>query len=352
MNTRSYFLFLAILLSACTKQESNAPFTAPASVPGLQKASPITTAAPTLVTSRTTTSGGTIATGGGTVSARGVCYATSHNPTTANATISAGSGTGTFSCILNSLAGSTTYYARAYMVKSGVTSYGNETSFTTLTDYGTVTDADGNVYNTINIGGQVWMLENLKTTKYRNGVSIPNVTDNASWGSLTSGATCSYNNDEANVAIYGRLYNWYAATDVNNIAPSGWHLPSMADWDQLRNYLGGPDIAGGKVKETGYAHWGTPNSGADNSSGFTALPGGSRFVNYTSGTCSGATPVTFMDLGNYANWWTSSISSSNPDNALFISADKNSAFLYRSSFLGCVGYYHKATAYSIRLVRD
>jgi len=152
---------------------------------------------------------------------------------------------------------------------------------------GTVVDIDGNVYQTVLIGGQCWMAENLKVTHYRNGDPIPNVTDVAEWIDLSTGAYCDYYNDPANVPTYGRLYNWYAVDDSRNIAPEGWHLPSDAEWKQLEMYLGmsqaeadstlfrGTD-EGGKLKEAGYAHWIPPNEGATNESGFTALPGGFR----------------------------------------------------------------------------
>ena len=154
----------------------------------------------------------------------------------------------------------------------------------------TVTDIDGNVYQTVQIGAQEWMAENLKVTHYRNGNPIPNVTDNSTWAGLTAGAYCEYNNDVNNVAVYGRLYNWYAVSDSRNIAPEGWHVPTDAEYKQLEMYLGmsqseadntdfrGTD-EGGKLKETGTTHWYSPNTGATNESGFTALPGGDRLSN-------------------------------------------------------------------------
>lgn len=159
---------------------------------------------------------------------------------------------------------------------------------------GTVTDIDGNVYQTVTIGTQVWMAENLKVTHYRNGDAIPNVTDNGTWSGLTTGAYCAYNNDENNVATYGRLYNWYAVADSRNIAPAGWHVPTDEEWQTLVDYLGGSSVAGGKLKETGTAHWNSPNEGATNESGFTALPGGYR---YDSGL--------FVNMGDYAYFWSS-----------------------------------------------
>jgi uncharacterized protein (TIGR02145 family) len=144
----------------------------------------------------------------------------------------------------------------------------------------TVTDYDGNVYQTVTIGSQVWMKENLKTTHYRNGDAIPNVTDTTSWNHLTMGAYCNYDTNASYVPVYGRLYNWYAITDGRNICPLGWHIPSDTEWTTLITYLGGESIAGGKMKEAGTAHWASPNTGATNSSGFTALPAGIRVIDY------------------------------------------------------------------------
>jgi|GEM_PF-1325128 len=136
-----------------------------------------------------------------------------------------------------------------------------------------VTDVDGNVYHTVKIGTQVWMVENLKTTKYRNGDPIPYVSDSGEWDSLTAGAYNYYNNDKNLGRIYGCLYNSYAVADSRGLAPKGWHIPSDEEWEVLVNHLGGEDVAGGKLKESGSDHW-YNNQDASNSSGFTALPGG------------------------------------------------------------------------------
>jgi uncharacterized protein (TIGR02145 family) len=155
-----------------------------------------------------------------------------------------------------------------------------------------VTDYVGNVYQTVLIGNQCWMMENLKVTHYRNGTFITNVIDNAEWQNLSTGAYCSYNNDPTNVAVYGLLYNWYAVDNTHNIAPVGWHVPTDDEWQDLIDYLGGYEIAGGKMKETGTMHWQSPNTGATNASGFTALPGGYRSE-------SGG----FYEMGNFAQFW-------------------------------------------------
>lgn len=155
------------------------------------------------------------------------------------------------------------------------------------------TDIDGNVYQTVTIGTQVWMAENLKVTKYRNGDPIPNVTDSTTWYGLSSGAYCNYNNNVSNASTYGILYNGNAVIDSRNIAPVGWHVATPTEWSTLANYLGGLTIAGGKMKEAGTSHWNSPNTGADNISGFTGLPGGWR--NGFDGS--------FQYLGSRGHWW-------------------------------------------------
>jgi uncharacterized protein (TIGR02145 family) len=162
--------------------------------------------------------------------------------------------------------------------------------------YGTMTDQDGNTYKTITIGTQTWMAENLRTTKWRNGgaIPIPYVTDDNEWENLTYGAYCNYNNDAKYTPVYGRLYNWFAVNDSRNLAPAGWHVPSDDEWTTLAFYLGGVSVAGGKLKETGTSHWFSPNTGATNETGFTALPGGYR--DYWG---------KFRLNGDRGYWWTS-----------------------------------------------
>ena len=195
-----------------------------------------------------------------------------------------------------------------------------------------VTDYDGNTYFVVKIGDQCWMAQNLKVTHYRNGDPIPNVTDSAEWENLTTGAYCEYANDPANVATYGRLYNWYAVDDIRNIAPEGWHVPTDAEWQTLVDYLGGSSVAGGKLKEAGTTHWNPPNTGATNESGFTALPGGYRYGNGY-----------FHHMGYYAFFWSST------------ELDSNYAWLrilgYDGSQVGR-NYGYKHSGFSFRCVRD
>jgi uncharacterized protein (TIGR02145 family) len=145
-----------------------------------------------------------------------------------------------------------------------------------------VTDVDGNQYNSVIIGTQEWMKENLNVSKYSDGTIIPQVTDSAQWANLTTGAWCYYNNDPANGAVYGKLYNWYAVAGIHDndpntpnkiLAPTGYYIPTDDEWTNLITFLGGTDAAGGVMKSTTF-HWNTPNLGATNSSNFTGLPGG------------------------------------------------------------------------------
>ncbi|MDZ7633244.1 MAG: fibrobacter succinogenes major paralogous domain-containing protein [Bacteroidales bacterium] len=140
----------------------------------------------------------------------------------------------------------------------------------------TVTDSDGNVYKTLVIGTQIWLAENLKTTKFNDGSQIPFVSEETSWvATLTTPGYCYYDNNTANKSVYGGLYNWYAV-ETGKLCPKGWHVPSDAEWTTITNLFGGESVAGNALKEKGTAHWTSPNDGATNESGFTALPGGNR----------------------------------------------------------------------------
>ena len=164
----------------------------------------------------------------------------------------------------------------------------------------TVSDVDGNMYTTIVIGKQAWLVENLKTTRYRNGDIIPNVVDSVEWKNIRTGAQCYYNNDQSNSYIYGSLYNWYVVNDPRKICPEGWHVPSDAEWAALTTSLGGLAVSGGKMKQEGITLWNTPNTGATNQSGFTALPSGRRRATEF------MTHADYEFLGNAGRWWSSS----------------------------------------------
>jgi uncharacterized protein (TIGR02145 family) len=202
-----------------------------------------------------------------------------------------------------------------------------------VTEPNTVTDIDGNVYHTVTIGTQVWMVENLKTTKYRDGTSIPNVTNDDDWAILTTGAYCDYDNTPTNSTTYGKLYNWYAATNAHNIAPTGWHVPTDEEWNTLTTYLGGESVAGGMLKEIGTTHWASPNTGATNETGFTALPGGSR---YGSGG--------FYDIGNDGSWW----STTDHDGTLAWYR----YIIYNEKYVISYNFRSKVMGFSVRCVKD
>jgi uncharacterized protein (TIGR02145 family) len=179
--------------------------------------------------------------------------------------------------------------------------------FVTIAMADTVTDIDGNVYQTVTIGTQVWTAENLKVTHYSNGDSIPIVVpDTLNWTGIATGLSCVFNNDTNNIVPYGRLYNWYATIDPRNIAPAGWHVPSDSDWVQLEVFLGMPvdmvwgqgyrggSPVGAKLKEIGTAHWACPNSGTTNLTGFSARGGGDM-----------DNRPYFNELGGFAFFWAS-----------------------------------------------
>lgn len=140
----------------------------------------------------------------------------------------------------------------------------------------TVSDIDGNVYQTVKIGSQIWMLENLKTTKYRNGDLIPNISDSIQWRSLSDDAYCDFKNDPSHSKTFGRLYNWFSATDSRNLCPTGWHVPAAEEFNKMVDFLGGKDIAGEKIKST--SNW-LNNGNGTNDSGFNGVSCGFRSSN-------------------------------------------------------------------------
>ena len=172
-------------------------------------------------------------------------------------------------------------------------------------DPNTLKDIDGNVYTTVTIGTQVWMVENLRTTKYRNGTPIAHPGTNINeWRNNISGAYAWYDNDEITYKNpYGALYNWYAVKNPAGLCPAGWSVPIKEDWETLTNYLGGDVVAGGKLKERGTTHWESPNTGATNESGFTGLPGGIRigFLDNWGGENCGV----FSGMSRFGIYWSS-----------------------------------------------
>ena len=258
----------------------------------------LTTTVPSSITSTTAVTGGNISDDGhGDITARGVCWGTIANPTVSDSHTTDATGAGSFTSNLTGLSAGITYYERAYATNSAGTAYGNQVTFNTM-----IADIDGNLYNIVSIGTQVWIKENLKVTKYQNGTPIPNISDNTAWSGLSTGAYCWYNNNSATYKdTYGAIYNRYTVSS-GILCPTGWHAPTDAEWHQLILFLDASallsstesQIAGNKLKESGTTHWQSTNSGATNESGFTALPGGMRDIN-------GA----FNRIGTSGYWWNS-----------------------------------------------
>jgi uncharacterized protein (TIGR02145 family) len=177
------------------------------------------------------------------------------------------------------------------------------------------------------------MVENLKTTKFNDGTTIPLVLDIATWSNLTSPGYCWYNNNEVIYkTTYGALYNWYSITS-GKLCPTGWHVPDETEWNVLIDSLGGSDVAGGLLKETDIAHWNSPNTGATNETGFTANPGGFRI---SSGT--------FYDIGYYGYWWTNS--------GLSNSTAKTIGMSYNDTSVKNIYYFDNTNGLSVRCIKD
>jgi len=200
---------------------------------------------------------------------------------------------------------------------------------------GTVTDIDGNVYNTVKIGNQWWMAENLKVRHYQNGDSLVNETDIVAWYLWGEGVYCSYNNSSSNAYTYGLLYNWYTVDDSRNIAPVGWHIPSDEEWQELVSTLGGDSLAGGKMKEASLQYWQYPNYYATNCTGFSALPGGGRWG------------IADAQLGEVAFFWSATESIS--IGAWYYALHYGSSGIGRTDFSNGLS---KKYGYSVRCVKD
>ncbi|MDP4226550.1 MAG: FISUMP domain-containing protein [Bacteroidota bacterium] len=204
--------------------------------------------------------------------------------------------------------------------------------FNSKVTYGTMTDQDGNVYKTVTIGMQTWMAENLRVKTYNDGTSITNMVYH---GHGLNGGYCNYNNTDNpdTISTYGRLYDWYAV-NTGKLAPKGWHVPSQAEWTTLVNYLGGENVAGGKIREAGTDHWKGPNTGGTNESGFTAIPCGVY-----------SHSDDFGNSGEFTAWWTSDYYFDYT--AYVMCINDNCSTMY------CGGTYSNInTGYSVRCVKD
>ena len=289
----------------------------------------VNTATPTNIMATSATCGGNVTNdGSAVVTDRGVCWSTTHNPTTSNSHTTDGSGTGSFTSSLTGLTTGTTYYVRAYATNSLGTAYGIEVSFTTTTEYGqpcsgaaTVTDIDNNTYNTVQIGDQCWMRENLRTTRYSNGTHIALGNDTSS----TTAYRYYPDDDSSNVSTCGYLYNGKAVmgnsssssanpSGVQGICPDGWHVPSDAEWTQLTNYVssqsqyvcGGDNtyIAKALASTTGWNSNSNTcvvgnNPSTNNATGFSALPAGMYYGYYW---CLGDNILFWSASEGYYDW--------------------------------------------------
>jgi uncharacterized protein (TIGR02145 family) len=195
-----------------------------------------------------------------------------------------------------------------------------------------VKDIEGKIYKTVLIGNQLWMAENLKTSRYNDGTDIPLITNGLTWSNLTTPGFCWYNNDAAShKETYGALYNGYSVNS-GKLCPSGWHVPDRTEWQQLRDFLGDTLQGGGKLKEVGTGHWLPPNKGADNSSGFTALPAGIRYFEGS-----------FSSLLNYTGFWSATETGS---------ADEWYIGLYYGDASAIMDHRIKTHGFSVRCIKD
>ena len=330
-------IIIGTILTECKKEKATLPI--------------LITAAVSNITWSTATSGGNVTDiGGATISASGVCWSTLINSTITNSKTTDGTGIGAYMSSITGLTPVTTFYLRAYATKSVGTAYGSEISFATSSTSTSVTDINGNVYNTIIIGNQVWMQQNLKTTKYSNGDLI-GTTVYASFdldksNEIKPKYQWVYNGMESNVALYGRLYTWYTIIDSRNVCPIDWHVPTDVEWTTLTDYLtnngysyngSGDKIAKSLAATFGWSKAGTAgNIGYDqtsnNSSGFAALPSGARYP-YGS----------FGGIVSEGIWWSATKNDT---------TDAWNRSLYNSQSIIERGAWNKRIGYSVRCLRD
>ena len=315
------FLIIAIFIYGCDKDNS---------IEG--QLPTISTNGITEITSTTAVSGGNIIDDGGlSITARGVCWSISTEPTINDAHTTDGKGIGDFTSNLAGLTEWNKYDIRAYATNAKGTVYGERFRFVASNP---IADYDGNLYKTVKIGSQIWMAANLKTTHYADGTEIPLVTDNTAWSNLTTPAYSWYNNDEAaNGNAYGALYNWHTV-GAGNVCPIGWHVPSYYEWRELKDFIAEDGLKGkdgmALKSDTG---WYEGGNGIDTYC-FSALPGGIR-----------NTDGIFEGIEGYCFWWSSTEWDANNLHAW------NSYVSYEHNYVNIVNP-KKVSGYSIRCVRD
>lgn len=272
-----------------------------------------------IMTNKATSGGNITYDGGAEITARGVCWSTDPQPDLADSFTTNGTGASSYNSTITGLIPGTKYYVRAYAKNNAWIVYGEEVTFNTK-----IADVEGNLYNTVTIGCQVWMAENLRTTKYNDDTTIPHVPDNTEWTNLTTPGYCWFANDISYKATFGALYNWYTV-GTGKLCPIGWHVATDAEYMTLELYLGMPadqlelwdwrgTDQGTQMKST--TGWNDGGNGS-NSSGFSGLCGGYRY---------GATGA-FNALGILTYWWSSE---NNADQGLYRRLDGNNSGIYRS----------------------
>jgi len=319
------FLSLLMFLVCCKPIQKNAPYFPT-----------ITTNPVNEITEHSAKSGGTVISNSqlASIPQFGICWSTGPNPSWKECHTIDGKGSGSFTSQLSLFTTNTVYYVRAYAWVIPTACYGNVQVFkTTGNVVDTVTDIEGNVYHIITIGTQKWMLENLRSRRYRNGDPLTEITNIADWNNIKVGAYCTLDNDNNNAFTFGRYYNLAVIQDSRSIAPIGWHIPSDQDWKTLSIILVGDTLAGGKLKENSTMFWNSPNYGATNSSGFTGLPAGFPL----------AEKKMFWDFGRTANWW-----GKTSDTSIHVcySLTYDNGMIYKGIFPG------NGWGYNIRCIKD
>jgi uncharacterized protein (TIGR02145 family) len=286
-------------------------------------------------------SGGKISSDGGfELWAKGIVWSKVKNPDISLITkTNEGANSENYISKLTNLQPDTRYYVRAYATNRAGTGYGQEQTF--------MTEREAAVFSgSVSIGAQVWQTKNLNVDRFRNGDIIPEAKSGGEWSSVGKKgqpAWCYYENKTSNGSIYGKLYNWYAINDSRGICPEGWHIPNNSEWTTLTNFLGGGEVAGGKMKMKGINYWHSPNSGATNSSGFSALPGGSRSSDLTFNN--GRSEVFFWSTTefNINNAWYIYISTDDPNTGMSHGTDYPPVFNLASG---------KSSGLSVRCIKD
>lgn len=275
-----------------------------------------------------------VADSGLTILTRGICWGKTPLPNIEeDSVVENDSDLDTFNLQIKGLQPMKTYYVRAFATNKNGTGYGGSLSFSTKEG---VIDSDGNVYNIVKIGTQIWMAEDLRTTKYNEGTEIKYIASNSVWENTKAPAFSWYNNDPSKYKEpYGAYYNWYVV-NTGALCPTGWHVPSLDEWKTLSNYLGGYEVSGGKLKEEGTLYWDSPNSGATNETGFSGIAGGSR--DYTG---------TFFGMGIFAFYWSTNESKDYFDNEIAWGFQLH----YADAYSGSAGM-SKNFGHNVRCIKD